>query len=84
MTFFVLAWVKPRQNMKIVQSSVGSTAYSILVLDLVILLVWSLVWIWTKRAEQGAWTDIHMSLTAVAGTMLLLLVCTWLYQAGRR
>lgn len=70
--------------MKIMQSSVGGTAYSVLVLDLVILLIWGLVWVWTKRKEQGHWTDVHSSLSMIAVTMFGLLLATWLFQAGRR
>ena len=66
------------------QSSVGGVAYSVLVLDIVVLLIWSLVWMWTKAKEQAPWTDVHTSLSSIAVSMFGLLIATWLYQSGRR
>ena len=62
---------------------VNQSAYIVAVLVVVVLCAWSIVHTLTKRKDDPLFTEIHMSLSAISGTCLLLLILTWIHKSAK-
>lgn len=64
-------------------SIVNHSAYLTAVLTTLVLLVWSIVHIWTKHKDSPHFTDLHMTLTALVGTCVTLLMLTLFHKFAK-
>lgn len=67
----------------LVKDIVNHIAYLIAVLTTLVLLVWSIVHIWTKQKDSPHFTDLHMTLTALVGSCITLLLLTVMHKASK-
>lgn len=62
---------------------VNHSAYLIAVVCLVVLCAWSITYIWTKKQDDVDFTEMHMTLSALAGTCMVLLVLSWIHKSAK-
>ena len=58
------------------------SAYIVGIITVLILSVWSIVHIWTKRQDEGHLTNLHMTLFTILGACFALLLQSKLYFFG--
>lgn len=69
--------------MAALSSVVNHSAYFIAVICLVVLCAWSIVYTWTKKKDDADFTELHMTLSALSGTCIVLLVLSWIHKSAK-
>lgn len=62
---------------------VAHTAYPTATILTVTLMVWSLVYLYTKTKDQGHWSDVHTTLSTLLGVCFSLLLLNVMYKHGK-
>jgi sugar phosphate permease len=62
---------------------VNHTSYVVAVVTTLILAAWTVVHTWTKRKDDPHFTDLHMTLSALATTSIVLLLVTWVHANAK-
>ncbi|MAA50185.1 MAG: hypothetical protein CMP83_08420 [Gammaproteobacteria bacterium] len=63
--------------------AINHGAYYAAVACVITLCVWSIVYLYTKAPAEPQFTDVHMILSQVSGTSVLLLLLTWLHKSAK-
>lgn len=65
------------------KTAVNHTSYVVAVITTLVLAAWTIVHTWTKRKDDPHFTDLHMTLSAIASTSVVLLLITWVHSAAK-
>ena len=64
-------------------ATVSDIAYPLSIATIVALTVWSIVFMFTKKPEQGHLTEVHSVIGALYGATVLVLVVNLLHKHGK-
>ena len=64
-------------------TTVSGIAYPLSIATIVALTVWSIVFMFTKKPEQGHLTEVHSAIGALYGATVLVLIVNLLHKHGK-
>lgn len=62
---------------------INHSAYTLAVVCVVLLCAWSIVHVYTKQKDGPLFTELHMVLSQLVATCVLLLLVTWLHKSAK-